>query len=424
MPTGMTAEKVVVVDDNAINRKLLRVILETEGYAVLEAADGAEALVLMEGERVLGVISDVLMPKMDGFRFCREIRTSRKFRALPFILYTSTHDSSTDRQLAKSVGVDDFIVRPAPAPVIIGALRDAIEKVRETEPEVAPPDETYVLQHYSDALVEKLTAKNRELEDALKDLQAAHDEILQLNSGLEARVQQRTAELQAANRELESFSYSVSHDLRTPLRHIAGYSELLKESAGSALDPESVRYVDAIIEAARRMDKLIDDLLEFSRIVRTAMHRTTVSLDTLVRETLKDLQADMEGRNILWQIDPLPAVQGDPRLLRLVVTNLISNALKFTRTRPAPSIVIGADRNENSETVTFVRDNGVGFESEYADKLFNVFQRLHSAREFEGTGIGLANVRRIIERHGGRVWAEGSLDHGATFYFSLPNLQS
>jgi signal transduction histidine kinase len=171
------------------------------------------------------------------------------------------------------------------------------------------------------------------------------------------------------------------------------------------------------------MGNLIDDLLGFSRIARTEVQRTTMSLDELVQETLKDFRTDMEGRAVAWKIDPLPRVQGDPPMLRLVFTNLISNALKFTRTRPEAKIEIGSRNDGHDEVVVFIRDNGVGFETQYVDKLFNVFQRLHSSREFEGTGIGLANVRRVIERHGGRVWAEGSVDNGATFYISLPRLQ-
>lgn len=239
----------------------------------------------------------------------------------------------------------------------------------------------------------------------------------------EEQTRKLNAELENANKELESFSYSVSHDLRAPLRHIAGYSEMLKKRTASSLDDKSVHYLNAIIESAGHMGNLIDDLLSFSRIARTEVQRTTMSLDELVQETLKDFRTDMEGRTIAWKIDPLPRVQGDPPMLRLVFTNLISNALKFTRTRPEAKIEIGSRNDGHDEVVVFIRDNGVGFETQYVDKLFNVFQRLHSSREFEGTGIGLANVRRVIERHGGRVWADGSVDNGATFYISLPRLQ-
>jgi len=238
----------------------------------------------------------------------------------------------------------------------------------------------------------------------------------------EEQTRKLNAELENANKELESFSYSVSHDLRAPLRHIAGYSEMLKKRTASSLDDKSVHYLNAIIESAGHMGNLIDDLLSFSRIARTEVQRTTMSLDELVQETLKDFRTDMKGRTIAWKIDPLPRVEGDPPMLRLVFTNLISNALKFTRTRPEAKIEIGTLNGSGGEAIVFIRDNGVGFDMQYVDKLFGVFQRLHRADEFEGTGVGLASVRRIIERHGGRVWAEGSVGGGATFYLSLPGL--
>jgi PAS domain S-box-containing protein len=228
------------------------------------------------------------------------------------------------------------------------------------------------------------------------------------------------ADLEVANRELEAFSYSVSHDLRAPLRHITGFASLLQRHAGATLDSEGSRYMTTIVDAASRMGRLIDDLLEFSRMGRAQLVKRSVSLGDLVRAAQQDAAATVPGRTIAWTIHPLPDVEGDAAMLRQVVVNLVSNAVKYTATRTHAEIEIGANGHAPGETVVFVRDNGVGFDMQYVHKLFGVFQRLHSSDEFEGTGIGLANVRRIIHRHGGRTWAEGSLDAGATFFFALP----
>jgi PAS domain S-box-containing protein len=234
---------------------------------------------------------------------------------------------------------------------------------------------------------------------------------------------QRAAELETLNKELEAFSYSVSHDLRAPLRHIAGFSDMLQRHADGSLDEKGKRYLNTIVDSAKRMGNLIDDLLVFSRMGRAEMRRERIDLDTLVDETIQEIAPDVGTRRVSWKRHPLPDVMGDRALLKQVIYNLLSNALKYSSKRNVSEIEIGA-RDEADECVIFVRDNGVGFDMEYAHKLFGVFQRLHDASDFEGTGIGLANVRRIISRHGGRVWAEAELDKGATFYFSLPKIKT
>ncbi|MGD9762150.1 MAG: PAS domain S-box protein [Candidatus Binatia bacterium] len=236
---------------------------------------------------------------------------------------------------------------------------------------------------------------------------------------MEAALRQRTADAEAATKDLEAFSYSVSHDLRAPLRHLDGFIALLRKREGARLDATSARYVDVISAASAKMGQLIDDLLDFSRTGRAELREQRVPMTELVEDLQRELVPLTKDRQISIEIGPLPAVQADPSLLRVVFTNLLSNAIKYTTPRALARIEVGVLPPLNGEVVTYVRDNGVGFDPQYAHKLFGVFQRLHRDEEFEGTGVGLATVRRIVERHGGRVWAEGQLDAGATVYFSL-----
>lgn len=237
---------------------------------------------------------------------------------------------------------------------------------------------------------------------------------------LHADLQRRARELEAANAELEAFSYSVSHDLRAPLRHIDGYAQLLRKQAGAQLDASGQRYLDNIGVSARNLGVLIDELLTFSRMGRAEMRWLPVDMGEAVTEVVRTLEPETQGRGITWQVAELPTVRADPVMLRQVWSNLLGNAVKYTRDQPQPCIEIAHRLDQTDGHVFSVRDNGAGFDMQYAAKLFGVFQRLHGANEFEGTGIGLANVRRIIHRHGGRTWAEGTVGVGATFHFSLP----
>jgi light-regulated signal transduction histidine kinase (bacteriophytochrome) len=247
----------------------------------------------------------------------------------------------------------------------------------------------------------------------ITDQQRAQQAISDLNAKLQQRVIERTE-------KLEAFSYSVSHDLRAPLRHLVGYVELLGEDLGTPLPEKITDHLTKISRAAQRMTNLIDDLLALARTERSEVKRTKVDLGVLVKEILEDFRDETKGRIIAWTIHPLPTIQADRGLLRLALINLISNAIKFTGHRAEAAIEMGSALNSDSKEAIYIRDNGAGFDPGYSEKLFGVFQRLHSEEEFEGTGIGLANVQSIIHRHGGQVWAEGNVNAGATFYFTIP----
>jgi PAS domain S-box-containing protein len=253
----------------------------------------------------------------------------------------------------------------------------------------------------------------------IHDLKLAEEEIQRLNSGLERRVRERTAELEAANKELEAFSYSVSHDLRTPLRSIDSFSKILLDDYKDKLDAEGRDNLARVRRATQRMGQLIDDLLKLSRSTRNEMKSVMVDLTALAREIATELQQAEPARSVRWVIAPDLVALGDPDLLRVALENLLGNAWKFTGPQKNALIEFGSAETESGPAF-FIRDNGVGFDMAYADKLFGVFQRLHAAQDFPGSGIGLANVQRIVHRHGGRVWAEGRENLGATFHFTLP----
>jgi signal transduction histidine kinase len=365
--------KILIVDDETALMTALCITLKDEGYDTTGFSSGKAALAAMEKTEFDLLLTDLMMPEMDGIALLQA--ALKKSPNIVGLIMTGEGTIATAVEAMKT-GALDYILKPFRLSVVLPILGRA------------------------------LTIRRLRLENVI----------------LAQSVRERSAQLEAANRELEAFSYSVSHDLRAPVRHIDGFVSLLAK-AEMSLSEKGQSYLDAIAKSSKQMGCLIDDLLEFSRTGRTEMRHTQVDLQNVLTETFGRIQPETKGRNIQWKTSPLPVVQGDPILLQQVFSNLLLNAVKYTGPRDPAEIEIGWTGGAGDETVVFVRDNGVGFDMRYAGKLFGVFQRLHRQDEFEGTGIGLANVRRIVARHGGRTWAEGEIDKGATFYFSLPPIK-
>jgi two-component system, sensor histidine kinase and response regulator len=407
-PTTALGEniQILVAEDSATQAERLKHCLTTGGFDVTVAANGKDALAAAAESKPSMVITDVMMPEMDGFAFCRELKSRPGLRDVPVVLLTSL-SSPQDVLRGLESGADNFIRKPYDEKYLLSRIDHILknQELRKAERTEKGVRLSFGGQEYF------ITAECQQILDLLI---STYEGAIHINEELET--QQRA--LQAANKDLESFSYTVSHDLRSPLRQIEGYSALLQESLGAALDPEAERFLNVIRNAARNMARLVEDLLNMARLGRERMSLRMTDLNAVLESVLRELQAETGARNIEWRIGKLPAVDCDPGLMRPVLSNLLGNAVKYTRRRE--QAIIEVDHlSSGGETVIFVRDNGAGFDPKYADKLFGVFQRLHSAEEFEGTGVGLATVQRIVQKHGGRVWAEGEVDKGATFFFTL-----
>lgn len=378
------------VNDHDDSRLVTSFVLQRAGYNVVEAATGIDALRLVRTLKPQLVILDVGLPDIDGFEVCQRIKADPATTGTAVLHLSAAHPGEMDKVRGLEGGADGYLTAPVEPPVLVATVKSLI-RVRRAE---------------------------AQLEASEAGLRRVAQELRELNEQLEERVRERTAELEAALQELEAFSYSISHDLRAPLRAIGGFSGILLNEYTTYLPPEGQRYLRLVVDNVQEMGQLINDLLTFSRTGREPLRKQRVELTELVRQSLDVLQHECEGRETDVRIGPLPACTADPALLKQVLVNLLSNALKFTRRR-SPAIIEVGCRSENGRTVYFVRDNGVGFDMLYAHKLFGVFQRLHSAQEYEGTGVGLAIAQRIVQRHGGRLWAEAEVDRGAVFYFTL-----
>jgi len=382
-----TRVNILMVDDEQSNLVALEAILESLDQHLVKASSGQEALrKVLELDFAL-ILLDVQLPDLSGIEVATFIRERERTRHIPIIFLTGAERTAEMMFKGYSAGAVDYLMKP----IISGILRAKVEVFVE------------------------LALIRRKLQQELIERARVAEEISKLNQALE----QKNVDLLAANQDLENFSYSVSHDLRSPLRHILGYIKVFEETAGSKIDDKDRASLKKIVKVAQRMGRLIDSLLAFSRIGRSSLSRQEVSMDSLVKETIADIAPDLSDRVVEWLVHPLPPALGDSNLLGQVWVNLVSNAVKYTRPRNPARIEI-AGKVDGKEIIYWVADNGVGFKMEYADKLFGVFNRLHSEKEFEGNGVGLANVRRIVQRHGGRTWAESKVNEGASFYFSLP----
>jgi signal transduction histidine kinase len=378
---------ILLVDDEQANLDALEAVLEGLGQRLIRALRGEQALKCVLEHDFAVILLDVQMPGMSGIETAALIRARDRSRTTPIIFLTGMMRTAEMVFSGYSAGAVDYLMKPL-------------------EPEVL---------RAKVAVFVELDCARHELEQEIAERVRIAEQVSELNNAL----RQKNDDLLAANSDLEAFCHSVSHDLRMPLRHIHSYISILEASASNKLNPEERRHVSTVQNAALRMTRLIDDLLAFSRIGRAAMHRQRIRMTELIDETFLDLAPDLTNRRIDWQRNAIPDTVGDPQLLKQVWVNLLANAVKYTRPRDPARIEIGAEEADE-EIIYYVKDNGVGFNMQYADRLFGVFQRLHADKDFEGTGVGLANVRRIVQRHGGRTWAEGAEGRGATVYFSLP----
>jgi DNA-binding response OmpR family regulator len=396
-------KKVLAVDDSPTYLNSISEQLRAEGYGVVLARSGEEALELLAAQSVDCILLDLLMPGLSGEETCRRIKNSPEWRDIPLLILTAREERESMIE-GINAGADDYISKSSDPAVLSARLRAQLRR-RQFEDE------------------------NRNIHEELlkKELEArAAQTLAQARAELMGQIEQKNRDLEYANRELEAFCYSVSHDLRAPLRTIDSFSRLLIEDHLATLDDAAQSHLKRIRRATERMSDLIDDMLELSNASRGIMLRESLDLSPVAQEVAAELQAPFSPgtpgatrRDVTFHIEPNLEAYGDWRLLRVLFENLLGNAWKFTQKRDKANIWVGRERRTDSDAF-FVRDDGAGFDMAYAQKLFQPFSRLHNQDEFEGTGIGLATVQRIISRHGGRVWAESGPEGGATFWFTLP----
>ncbi len=406
---------VLVVEDSNVQAKKLKFLLEENGFEVRISINGIDALKVSAENKPFLVISDIVMPEMDGYELCTRFKSDSELREVPFILLTSLRDP-LDIIRGLQAGADNFITKPYEDQYLLSRIQYLLAN--------------RALRHAggADMLIEVIFKGNKysinsDKKQILDLLLSVYEAAVQRNDELiltQAQLEASNEELLSANRELEAFAHTVSHDLRSPLHTIGGYVRLLIDEYGVALDDSAKEYLSTILDATKSMAQLVEDLLNFSRSANAPMELKQVDLTRVAREIFENLRMREYGRTIECKAADNLLVTADHRLMEIVMENLLSNAWKYTRKTDFPVIFVGK-KEEKGETVYFVKDNGAGFDPAKSYKMFNPFERLHTNQEFPGIGVGLATVRRVLERHGGRIWADGKVGEGATFYFTLPD---
>ena len=392
--------KILLVDDQPENLLSAGAVLESLGEEIVKAESGRDALRQLLDHDFAFIVLVVMMPDMDGFETAALIRDRERSRHTPIIFLTALGRGEEHIRRGYGLGAVDYLTKPFVPEILRAKVSVFVELHRKTE----------LLRQQG----RQLEMQNAELQAAIQRSWRAEEEIKALNRHLERRI----SELNDLNKELETFSYTVSHDLRGPLSRIAGFSQALLESHLEQLDDQGQVYLNRIEHSARRMNDLVEDLLSLSRVTRMDMNRQVVDFSGMAHAIAGEMIAREPARQVEFKIEEGVKAWGDTVLLRSVLLNLIENAWKFTRKHASARIEFGTAETEHG-LAYFLRDDGAGFEPAQASRLFNAFQRLHKDSEFEGTGIGLATVERIIRRHGGRIWAQGEVEHGAVFYFTL-----
>lgn len=409
----MDDEKVniLLVDDRPENLYALEAILEELGQHLVKANSGEEALKLVLSEEFAVILMDVQMPVIDGFETAVLIKQREKSKHIPIIFLTAIHRSEDYVFKGYSLGAVDYLFKPIIPEILIAKVSNFIELHRSR----------HAIQRQADYISRANAELERQLQQVRllnRELTSTQQALRESNDLLEVRIKERTSQLEVANRELESFNYTVSHDLRAPLRLINGFSSLLLIRYMETLDDDARDMLQQICDNTLHMSSIIENLLSFSRVTRGEMKRAQVNLSKMARGIVQKLQTEDLERSIDVSIVDDVVVEGDGTLLELMLTNLLSNAWKFTSKQDFPMIEFGKIVQQD-QPVYYVRDNGVGFDMEQSEKLFVPFQRLHATSEFPGTGIGLATVKRIIERHNGNIWVESAVGKGTTFYFNF-----